>query len=183
MQPRIHLIWGRVAATATPGLLTWRHDPTDVLFMTFRPLPAKASAALLHASRPLQALFDQAQRIAHLQALVDVQLEEAAREHCRVASWRDGCLLLLTSNGHWATRLHYQQRRLQRQLQVLPEFAGLLKIQIKVRPPTGQVEYVGRKSELSSAAADSLNSAAEGISDPKLRAALERLASNARPRE
>lgn len=151
--------------------------------MTFRPLPGKAPAVLLRESKPLQALFVQAQRLARLQELVDGQLEPAAREHCRVASWRDGCLLLLTSNGHWATRLHYQQRRLQRQLQVLPEFAGLLKIQIKVRPPTGQVDYVGRKAELSSAAADSLNSAAEGISDPRLRAALERLASHAKPRE
>lgn len=151
--------------------------------MTFRPLPGKAPAVLLRESKPLQALFAQAQRLARLQELVDSQLEPAAREHCRVASWREGCLLLLTSNGHWATRLHYQQRRLQRQLQALPEFAGLLKIQIKVRPPTGQVDHVGRKAELSSAAADSLHSAAEGISDPRLRAALERLASHAKPRE
>ncbi|VXB39176.1 conserved hypothetical protein [Pseudomonas sp. 8AS] len=151
--------------------------------MTFRPLPGKAPAVLLRESKPLQTLFAQAQRLARLQELVDSQLEPAAREHCRVASWREGCLLLLTSNGHWATRLHYQQRRLQRQLQTLPEFAGLLKIQIKVRPPTGQVDHVGRKAELSSAAADSLNSAAEGISDPRLRAALERLASHAKPRE
>lgn len=151
--------------------------------MTFRPLPAKATTALLREAKPLQLMLAQAHRLANLQALVDAQLEVAAREHCLVASWRDGCLLLLTSNGHWATRLHYQQRRLQRQLQSLPEFAGLNKIQIKVRPPTGQVAYVGRQAELSDAAADSINSAAEGISDPKLRAALERLASHAKPRE
>lgn len=151
--------------------------------MTFRPLPAKAPAALLREAKPLQAMLAQAQRLGHLQALVDAQLEAAAREHCRVASWRDGCLLLLTSNGHWATRMHYQQRRLQRQLQVLPEFAGLQKIQIKVRPPTGQVEQVGRTAELSEVAAQSLHSAAEGISDPRLRAALERLASKAKPTE
>ena len=87
---------------------------------------------------------------------------------------------MLTSNGHWATRLHYQQRRLQRLLQALPEFAGLQKIQIKVHPPSSQVSHAGRKAELSACAADSLNSAAEGIEDPKLRAALERLARNAR---
>lgn len=151
--------------------------------MTFRPLPSKAPIALLRETKPLQALLDQALRLGRLQALVDSQLEPAAREHCRVASWRDGCLLLLTSNGHWATRLHYQQRRLQRQLQALPEFIGLMRIQVKVRPPSDQVSHAKRTAELSSAAADSLNSAAEGISDPRLRAALERLASHAKPRE
>jgi len=63
---------------------------------------------------------------------------------------------------------------------VLPEFAGLQKIQVKVRPPNTQVAYQAHKTELSEAAADSLRSAAEGIGDPKLRAALERLARNAR---
>src|SRR5690606_31723459 len=114
------------------------------------------------------------------QALVEAQLEPAAREHCQVASWHDGCLLLLAGNGHWATRLHYQQRRLQRALQQLPEFAGLQKIQVKVRPPNTQVAYQPNRVELSEAAADSLCSAAEGITDPKLRAALERLARHAR---
>lgn len=148
--------------------------------MSFRPIPAKTPNALLREHKPLQALFSAAQRLGRLQALVEAQLEPAAREHCQVASWHDGCLLLLTSNGHWATRLHYQQRRLQRLLQALPEFAGLQKIQVKVRPPSQQVATTKRQIELSPAAADSLNSAAEGIDDAKLRAALERLARNAK---
>jgi hypothetical protein len=148
--------------------------------MSFRPPFAKTPNALLREHKPLQALFSAAQRLGRLQALVEAQLEPAAREHCQVASWSEGRLLLVTSNGHWATRLHYQQRRLQRLLQVLPEFAGLEKIQIKVRPPSGQVAYEANRVELSEAAADSLCSAAEGIDDPKLRAALERLARNAR---
>ena len=152
----------------------------EVTAMSLRPPPAKTPANLLREHKPLLALFSAAQRLGKLQALVEAQLEPAAREHCQVASWHDGCLLLLTSNGHWATRLHYQQRRLQRLLQALPEFAGLQKIQVKVRPPNTQVAYQAHKTELSEAAADSLRSAAEGIGDPKLRAALERLARNAR---
>ncbi|WP_068829589.1 DUF721 domain-containing protein [Pseudomonas sp. BMS12] len=151
--------------------------------MSSRLPPAKTPSALLREHRPLQALFSAAQRLGKLQALVEAQLEPAAREHCLVASWQDGCLLLLTSNGHWATRLHYQQRRLQRALQQLPEFAELQKIQVKVRPPNTQVAYQGHPAELSQAAAESLNHAAEGIGDPKLRAALERLARNARREE
>ncbi|MDX5372243.1 MAG: DUF721 domain-containing protein [Pseudomonadaceae bacterium] len=148
--------------------------------MSLRPPAAKTPSALLREHKPLQALLGAAQRLGRLQALVETQLEPAAREHCQVASWHDGCLLLLTDNGHWATRLHYQQRRLQRALQALPEFAGLQKIQVKVRPPNTQVAYQARKVELSETAADSLNNAAEGIADPRLRAALERLARNAR---
>lgn len=148
--------------------------------MSRRPPPAKTADSILRQSQPLQALLGAARRLDHLQTLLDAALEPAAREHCKVASWRDGTLLLIVSNGHWATRLHYQQRRLQRLLQVLPEFAGLQKIQVKVRPPNTQVAYQAHKTELSEAAADSLRSAAEGIGDPKLRAALERLARNAR---
>lgn len=178
----IHCYMGMISGSCNPRLLTCRIIANDDCTMTFRPLPAKAPIALLRDAKPLQAMLDQAMRLGRLQALVDEQLEATAREHCRVASWREGCLLLLTSNGHWATRLHYQQRRLLRQLQALPEFVGLLKIQIKVRPPSTQTHHVARTAELSSAAAESLHSAAEGISDPKLRAALERLASKAKPR-
>jgi hypothetical protein len=155
-------------------------SPTESTAMSLRPPPAKTATALLHENKPLRALFSAAQRLGKLQALVEAQLEPAAREHCQVANWHDGCLLLLTSNGHWATRLHYQQRRLQRALLALPEFAGLQKIQVKVRPPNTHTTYQASKSELSEAAADSLCSAAEGIADPRLRAALERLARNAR---
>jgi len=151
--------------------------------MTFRPLPARASTALLREAKPLKALFSEAQRLAHLQRLLESQLQPAAREHCHVASWREGCLLLIITDGHWATRLRYQQRRLQRQLQAFDEFANLAKILFKVQPPTAGRRAPGRTPDLSPAAAESLQAAADGVSDPKLRAALERLASHAKPRE
>ncbi len=156
---------------------------SETSVMSSPPPSAKTPSTLLREHRPLQALFGAAQRLGKLQALVETQLEPAAREHCLVASWQDGCLLLLTSNGHWATRLHYQQRRLQRALQQLLEFRELQKIQIKVRPPNTQATYQGQSVELSAAAAETLHNAAKGISDPKLRAALERLARNAKPEQ
>lgn len=149
--------------------------------MSFRPLPARSPVALLKEEKPLRALFDQAQRIDHLQRVLEGQLQPAAREHCRVASWRDGCLLLIISDGHWATRLRYQQRRLQRQLQALEEFANLTKIIFKVQPSRSAGRNPSQGAALSAYAAESLQSTAEGISDPRLRAALERLASRARP--
>ncbi|WP_263142364.1 DUF721 domain-containing protein [Pseudomonas sp. RIT-PI-AD] len=144
--------------------------------MSFRPLPARGTAALLRETKPLKALFDEAQRIDRLQRLLESQLQPAAREHCHVASWRDGCLLLILTDGHWATRMRYQQRRLERQLRGFEEFATLTKILFKVQPPAAPRNAGGRTLELSVSAAESIQSTADGISDAGLRAALERLA-------
>ncbi|MBA1276032.1 DciA family protein [Stutzerimonas azotifigens] len=146
--------------------------------MSFRPLPARASAALLREAKPLRALFGEAQRLAKLQQLLESQLQPAAREHCRVATWQQGALLLIVTDGHWATRLRYQQRRLLRQLQAFEEFGTLTKIHFKVQPPDVQRRAAGRITTISAGASENIKATAEGISDPRLRAALERLASH-----
>ena len=89
--------------------------------MAFRPHPARAPSVLLREAKPLKAIFGHAKRLAHLQRLLESQLQPAAREHCHVASWREGSLLLIVTDGHWSTRLRYQQKRLQRQLQALQQ--------------------------------------------------------------
>ncbi|MGO1273417.1 MAG: DUF721 domain-containing protein [Pseudomonas helleri] len=127
-------------------------------------------------------MFGHAKRLAHLQRLLESQLQPAAREHCHVASWREGSLLLIVTDGHWATRLRYQQKRLQRQLQAFDEFASLTRILFKVQPPTVQAKVGGHTHDLSVDAGQTIQATAEGISDPALRAALERLASHARPK-
>ena len=148
--------------------------------MAFRPLTARAPAILLREARPLKALLNHAQRLAHLQRLVESQLQPAAREHCHVASWREGTLLLIVTDGHWATRLRYQQKRLQRQLQSLEAFYNLNRILFKVQPPTTAPKAHGHPLDISNRAAENIQATAEGISDPKLRAALERLANHAK---
>lgn len=149
--------------------------------MAFRPLNARAPAALLREAKPLKALFSQAQRLSHLQRLLESQLQPAAREHCYVASWREGTLLLVVTDGHWATRLRYQQKRLQRDLQALDEFSSLTRVLFKVQPSVTQSKAAERNIDLSSRSAEHIQATADGISDPKLRAALERLASHGRP--
>jgi len=150
--------------------------------MAFRPLTARAPAVLLREAKPLKAIFNHAQRLAHLQRLLESQLQPAAREHCHVASWREGSLLLIVTDGHWATRLRYQQKRLQRQLEAFDEFSSLTRILFKVQPPTVQRGAAGHTMDLSVTAAESIQATAEGISDPKLKAALERLAAHAKPK-
>jgi len=148
--------------------------------MAFRPLTARAPAVLLREAKPLKAIFHHAQRLGHLQRLLESQLQPAAREHCHVASWREGSLLLIVTDGHWATRLRYQQKRLQRQLTAFEEFANLTRIVFKVQPPSARQGAAGHTMDLSPVAAESIQATAEGITDPKLRAALERLAAHAK---
>lgn len=159
-----------------------RSVTSGVFLMAFRPLPAKAPAALLREAKPLKALFSQAQRLGHLQRLLESQLQPAAREFCRVASWREGTLLLVVTDGHWATRLRYQQKRLQRDLTALEEFASLTRILFKVQPPTVQSAAAGHSIDLSVRSAENIQATAEGITNPGLRAALERLASHGKPK-
>ena len=151
--------------------------------MSFRPLPAKATNALLREARPLQSLLNEAQRLSQLQLLVEGQLEPVAREHCRVAVWRGGNPLLIVSDGQWATRLRYQEKRLLRQLKTLTEFSGLQRITFKVRPVSSPPQGKGHTPSLSASAARSIQASAVDTSDPQLRAALERLASHAKPAE
>jgi len=151
--------------------------------MAFRPSPARPPAVLLRDARPLKAIFNHAQRLAHLQRLLESQLQPAARAHCHVASWREGTLLLVVTDGHWATRLRYQQKRLQRQLVGFKEFANLTRLQLKVQPPVMRGATVVQARDLSAAAAETLSETAEGISDPKLKAALERLAAHGKAKD
>ncbi|MNG24975.1 hypothetical protein D3C76_901590 [compost metagenome] len=91
--------------------------------------------------------------------------------------------MLIVTDGHWATRLRYQQKRLQRQLQMFDEFANLTRILFKVQPPTVQQGAAGHTMDLSFDAAATIQATADGISDPNLRAALERLAAHAKSKE
>ncbi|MFJ4054633.1 DUF721 domain-containing protein [Pseudomonas sp. NPDC089743] len=151
--------------------------------MAYKPSPAQPPSALLRQVRPLRLLLNQAERLAHLQRLLESQLQPAAREHCHVASWRDGTLLLVVTDGHWATRLRYQQKRLLAALQAMEAFGNLRRILFKVQPPLVPAKQGGNTTELSNNAAAGIRGSAEGITDPKLRAALERLASHAKGKD
>ena len=71
--------------------------------------------------------------------------------------------------------------RLLKRLGVLKDFSGLQRIMLKVRPSASVPPISGHPPSLSANAAQSIQASAEGISDPLLRAALERLAKHAKP--
>ncbi|MCJ8169858.1 DUF721 domain-containing protein [Atopomonas sediminilitoris] len=148
--------------------------------MGFRPLDAKGLKHLLKQGA-LQSMIKQAAQVEHYQARLEQCLQPAARPFCHVGNLHNGRLLIVVDNSHWATRLRFQEQRLLRQLQATKEFATLTKILIKVHPRSAQVARVSHSARRTPAAAEALHEAADVISDPKLKAALERLASRHEP--
>ena len=144
--------------------------------MAFTPLDARRPGDLIRNHSTLKGLYAKARAVERLQVLVDTLLEPAARDHCRVASLREGVLRLVVTDSQWATRMRYQQKRLIRQLRDFTEFATLTKIHCKVQPPLVKKAPPVHKMRRSSVAAASLRDTAEQIDDPSLRAALKRLA-------
>lgn len=148
--------------------------------MSYRPIKAQKTTSVLQNSTSLQRLVARAQATDQLQNLLNQFLQPAVREHCHLASFAAGTLTLIVTDGNWATRLRYQQKRLLKQLQDLPEFSQVSRIQFKVRPPLQPAKPQARTIELSEQAGQSIQASAEATSDPVLRAALQRLAKQAK---
>jgi len=148
--------------------------------MSYRPIKAQNSNNVLLKSVSLQRLIARAQSVDHLQQLLNQYLQPAAREHCILASYQAGTLTLIVTNGHWATRLRYQQKRLLEQLQGIAEFNEISRIQFKVRPPMQSEQPATRSVALSEQAGQAIQASADATRDPALREALERLAQHAK---
>ena len=144
--------------------------------MSYRPIKAQKTTQLLQNNRSLQRLVQGAQNIDRLQQLLNQCLQPAAREHCYLAACQNTTLTLIVTNGHWATRLRYQQKRLLQQLQRMPEFSQVLRIQFKVRPPIQPEQAPVRNIDFSEHTGELIHASAQAIRDPSLREAMERLA-------
>ncbi len=151
--------------------------------MSYRPIKAQKTTRVLQSSISLQRLVARAQATDHLQHLLNQFLQPAAREHCLLANYQAGTMTLIISNGHWATRLRYQQKRLLEQLQGLAEFRGISRIQLKVRPPMQNEQPIKRSIELSEQAGQTIQDSADSTQNPALREALERLAQHAKKQQ
>ncbi|MFT6431901.1 MAG: hypothetical protein ACJATR_003031 [Halopseudomonas sp.] len=72
--------------------------------------------------------------------------------------------------------MRYQQKRLVRQLQAFNEFATLTKIHCKVQPVLVKKPPPAHNMRKSAVAAETLHDTATQVTNPALKAALERLA-------
>lgn len=142
----------------------------------------KHTSSILNKQSGLRNIVQHAKYFVTLQKIVHQHLPEAAAEHCHLANYHQGRLVLIIDNAHWATRLRYQQNQLVSRLCQHVEFKNLQRIQLKIRPSSAFNDAIDKKKprlEISAQAGQAINNCAETIEDPKLRAALERLARNA----
>lgn len=137
----------------------------------------ESAAGLLQSAGPLQPLMQKAFRLTQLDKRVRGLLPASLKNHCRVANVRDTALVLLADGAAWATRLRYLAPELCRRLQA-SELPRLTRIEVRIAPPETPASppKPARCLRLNAEAAATIMAAAEATEDPRLKAALRRLA-------
>lgn len=110
------------------------------------------------------------------------QVAEPLASHARPVRFASGTLFVHVDTPAWASRLRHQQPALVAALKGVPLFRGLVDLRLRVVPPEGPAAATvekARPSRLSARAAKTVAEAARTIANPRLRAALERLADSA----
>lgn len=127
-------------------------------------------------------LIHQARFVQTATAALRRGLPSAAAQHCWVGRIRDNALVVITDSSTWVVSIRYQQHELLKQLNA--EFCAelqqpLTRLKIKVRASPTATQKPLSRPRISPDSSRHLLSAAAGIGDPDLRAALERLARRA----
>jgi hypothetical protein len=100
-------------------------------------------------------------------------------DHCRILSIRDDTLVLAADSPVWAARLRFQASQLVKQLSDT-RTVNLRTVRVRVRPPESRYRAPPARKHLPISRKNShtLRQAAREVTDPRLRAALLRLASH-----
>ncbi|MCG5500994.1 DUF721 domain-containing protein [Ectothiorhodospira lacustris] len=123
---------------------------------------------LLHRARALEALTRSVRDL----------LPPGPREHCWAGGMEEGCLILVTDSGAWASQLRYLQREILKQIKAHHGLQAR-SVHIRVRPAMGTARTETRHRQLSPLppqARIALLSVANTVDDPELSQALRRLA-------
>lgn len=132
----------------------------------------------------LGALARRAERLRQATALLRAGLPQPLATHCVVAALEAGTVVVQTDASAWAARLRFMAPAVLSALQPLLHGQPAPGVKVCVRPPPGASEAApaGRaRARPSAGAGHSLRLAAEGVADPRLSAALRRLARHAAP--
>ncbi len=140
---------------------------------TYKPV----SVAKLISGGTLPRLLDHSRALAQLDQALRKALPEPLNEHCHVINLRGQTLTLAADSPAWATRLRYQSRTVLQHLTRL-QSVTVRTIQVRIAPeqPTKQ-KKPKRHAHLSATNAQLLQQTANSLSDPRLRAALLKVAS------
>lgn len=150
--------------------------------MSRRLKPEPLAKLLPTRDRKFGALIERGRLLRQLSESVRDCLPLACAEHCAVANYHDGQLVLATESPAWSARLRFHARDVTR---LLKDRHGLRVRQVRVVVSPAAVSPTpkrGARRDLSHKSAELLQQAAAGIEDPALRGALLRLARNSRRR-
>lgn len=146
----------------------------------------KCTAAIIIANmRPigecvtdeLQAIFAHAKKIISLNEEVKKNLPENLAKNCKVGDFRQGSLVLNTSNAIWATELRFYLPTLRDKLRKSSNFYNLANIKIIVLNDGDAIKVKNKvKRELSPKARELLKNAGDECNYPPLKKALYKLA-------
>lgn len=153
-----------------------RVKPMSIKVKRFR---AQPMSQLLGGRGELGSLMRMARMIDLAQSHLRAHLPKELGDHLHVGGFRDGRLTLIADGAAWLTRLRYEQPRLLELLHQLPGFEAVSGFTLKVRPVRPPRRPLRQVRHLPARAADEISSCAADTDDPRLRHALERLASHA----
>jgi hypothetical protein len=95
--------------------------------------PTPLNDILTTGEKALKPLLKKLDELEKLQIFVKTQIEPPLNEHCRVANYRDGCLILTVDSAAFATRLRYEIPDLLEKLRSVPRFCGLKTIEFSIK--------------------------------------------------
>ena len=145
--------------------------------------PVPVATLLSPRGKQLNPLIIEAKRLTQIKILLNQSLDYQIAEHIEVCKVEKNLLILLTDSPVWATRLRYMQQQIIGRLHQYALTKNISKISIKVRPlnlKNQKPKQASRHMALSKSAADQILEETQGISDPKLKAAFERIAKHAK---
>ncbi len=124
----------------------------------------------------LKQLTERANRLRDLNQSLMSCVPPSLVQHVRLATVRDGCLVLQAEGSTWAAQLRFKTPEILEKLQAHPEFRDVRSVRVRnVVEPRPKVIAPERR-HMSRAAAAILHQEAQCTTDAKIRAALERLA-------
>lgn len=103
---------------------------------------------LTNSETPLGKLIAQAHAIDQLDQTFQAILDPTLIPHCRIGSYENGILLLITESAAYATRLRYHVPIILSTLRNFSQWAGLCSIQIKIKTPTPEKNQQPQQNNL-----------------------------------
>jgi hypothetical protein len=124
---------------------------------------------------PVAALARRAHELDEMDRRLRQTLPSPLRDQVRLADIRDGRIVFLAPSPAWASRLRLAQAQILAAARAMGAQAG--SVVVKVVPPPAAPHEPAKRTPLSRAAAEHLETAARSLSDPELRALFLELAS------